>query len=229
MKIEECLENISGTVDPGSPWTLVFSGNKVDLLDPQFEQILLSDICHHLARINRFTGAINRHCYSVAQHLLVATAIAHHELNAEAAVDRTTVEYYDQLLAVALHDAEEYVFDDLSSPVKAAIAPSKYKWVATNLRNKIYEKFGVDWAYHNDTVKHADLNALMIERYNLMPNSPHWPKVDPARLYFRHLPVMNPDEAADALQLLIEDLIVRRDRARLQEKRNDAPLGSSSA
>ena len=228
MRIEDCLANITTTVDPDSPWTLTASGKRVDLLDPQFEQLRIDDIIHHLCRLNRFTGAVNRDMYSVGQHLITSYAIAKVMLDAEAPINRDSVEYYDQLLAVVMHDFEEFVLNDLSSPVKSAIAPSKYKWIATNMRRKIYEKWGVDWQYHNDTVKHADLNALMIERHVLLPASTHWPKVERGKLIFRQLPVMSVAEVEDTLKVLFIDLVHRRDRARTEEKRNADSVGNTT-
>lgn len=215
ISVKRLLEHVEAISSGDKPWMMTASGGMLDLVCPRLEQISLRDVCHHLARLNRFTGAINRDNYSVAQHLITATAIAKCELDNEAAVDRQSVEYYDQLLAVALHDGEEYAFNDLSSPVKRAIAPSRYKWMATNLRRKIYEKYGVSWDYHNETVLHADLNALVIERYVLLPVSEHWPIFPAPRLAFHDLPKLTVKQAEDGLHDMVMDLIRKRNAARV--------------
>ena len=234
MTIEEILDNIGETrgVNGGNPFMLTASGGIVDLTDPREDQITLNDLAHHLARINRYTGGINRENYSVAQHLILSVAIAKRVLDDEESVQRYTSEYYDQLLAVALHDGEEYAFNDLSSPVKAAIAPSKYKELAVNMRKVIYSKFGVDWAYHNACVQHADLNALVTERYLLLPASDNWPRVRKDQLFCREIPFMTVGQAEVVWRELIKDLYERRNDAlvsELAEESGGIAAGSASA
>lgn len=207
-----------GSTNKGKPWMLTVSGNTVSFDDPQLDQINLFDICHHLGRINRFTGAIDRESYSVAQHLLLSTVIAKDVLDREESVNRHSVEYFDQLLAVALHDAEEAYVNDLSSPLKRAISPSTYKWIAVNLRQKVYEKFGVDWAYHNELVKLADLNALVIERAIMLPESLAWPKMSKVRMLVTDLPLMSSVESQEHLENLISQLVDARDVAKEAER-----------
>lgn len=209
---------VSANTNNGKPWMLTASGNTLFFDNPQLDQISLFDFCHHLGNICRYTGAVSRF-YSVAQHLLLSAAIAQQAMNQEAAIDRHSVEYFDQLLAVILHDAEEAYVNDLSSPLKRAISPSKYKWIAVAIRQKVYEKYGVDWRYHNDTVKHADLNALIVERAILMPQSNAWPKMPRDRLFCTHLPYMSPAEASEHLEVQIKDLIQKRDAAKAEERR----------
>lgn len=222
MTIDEVLDNIASTVGvggSGNPFMLTASGRAVDLLDPQPDQITLEDACHHLARINRFTGAISRPSYTVGQHLLLATAIAQKFLSGEAAVRYQSAEYWDQLLAVALHDFEEYAFNDLSSPVKRVIGggDSSYKAAAVYMRKVVYDKFGVDWSYHNKVVQHADLNALVVERYILLPESPHWPRVPAEKLFTRDLPILSTQQVESLLYRLVTDLVAARDLAQDEE------------
>lgn len=79
---------------------LTVSGKRIDLLNPDMSQIDIEDIAHHLALINRFTGA-TAVPYSVAQHsCLVAEVVGFEGL---------------------MHDAHEAYIQDISTPVKHAL------------------------------------------------------------------------------------------------------------
>ena len=224
MEVKDILKHLESICDD-KPFMMTNTGGRIDLCDPQIHQLDMQSMIHHLSRLCRFTGAVNRPMYSVGQHLITCYAIAKHRLDGDPAIDPESEEYFDQLIAVVLHDFEEFAFNDLSSPVKRAIAPSKYKWYAVNLRQKIYEKYGIDWGYHNEVVQHADLNALLMERYWLIPNSQHWPKVGKGDLYFSSpLPEMPVHEVESSLHALLHQLIFKRDEAR---KRENAALVDS--
>lgn len=55
-------------------WMETWSGKRIDLLNPNPDQIDITDIAHHLSIINRFTGA-TRCPYSVAQHSLYVSML----------------------------------------------------------------------------------------------------------------------------------------------------------
>ncbi len=155
-------------------WALTASGKKVIFLRPDPDAIKLDDIAKQLSMICRFTGAPSQF-YSVAQHSVFVGAVVKKALDDEG-VD-WGVEYWDQILAALLHDAEEYILNDLSSPLKGVIK-GDYEIIAENLRHVIFDKFGIDWAYLNQTVKDADNIAVLVERYYLMPYHPEWPKIE---------------------------------------------------
>ncbi|MFA5286352.1 MAG: hypothetical protein WC347_12205, partial [Smithellaceae bacterium] len=75
-----------------------FSGIAFDLLNPKPEMILLEDIIHSLALINRFNGAAI-FPYSVAQHSLYVASLLPSELK----------------LHGLLHDAAEAYVGDMVS------------------------------------------------------------------------------------------------------------------
>jgi 5'-deoxynucleotidase YfbR-like HD superfamily hydrolase len=158
-------------VDDDAPFILTATGAKLFFLDPSPHAISLVDICHHTGMLCRFTGATSQF-YSVAQHSLHVGRIVKNMLDEEG-VDRD-IDYWDQILAALLHDAEEAYVNDLSSPLKSAVK-GKYKWIANGIRNAIYEKYGIDRAYHNQIVKDADNIAILVERYHFMPKHPDWP------------------------------------------------------
>ena len=86
------------------------SGIYLDLKNPRKEDVLLSDISHALARVNRFNGHTKK-AYSVAQHSILVSHVLW--LNGEG--DPKV------LLAGLLHDAAEAYLGDVSSPLKRLI------------------------------------------------------------------------------------------------------------
>ena len=162
-------------VDGDNSWTLTSSGLKLIYLSPQVEMICMDDITNQLSMLCRFTGATSQF-YSVAQHSIFVGQLVKHTLDADGA-DGRTVEYWDQILAGLFHDAEESYTNDLASPLKACIR-GKYKWVASGILRKIFERYGIGWEYHNQTVKDADNLACVIERFYFLPEHPAWPKAE---------------------------------------------------
>ncbi len=161
-------------VDDVRPWTLTSTGVKVYYLEPTIDMFNMIDIAHHLGNLCRFTGG-TRHFYSVAQHSVFVGQIMKRMLDDEG-VDRT-VEYWDQILAALLHEGGEFICNDIASPLKGAIR-GRYQWIEIGILRKIFEKYGIDWGYYNQSLKACDNIALQVERYYLMPDHPDWPKID---------------------------------------------------
>lgn len=131
----------------------------------------LDDIAHHLALINRFTGATSRP-YSVAEHSLLVERIG----QARGAGSLTR-------LALLMHDAHEAYTNDLASPAKIAVG---LRWHGfeimhqTNVRHHFLLRTAFAAARHEITT--CDLIALATERRDLMPFDPKrhgpWPILD---------------------------------------------------
>lgn len=136
-----------------------FSGRYVDTLVPHLEGIDLGDIAHHLATINRFSGAARRPI-SVAEHaLLVADRLCRN------GHDRATS------LAGLHHDDAEAYLGDVTRPLKRKLGEvyvdaeqRMLRAIWTALRLPSME--AVDWA----AVKAADDWALAAEAYHLLPS-----------------------------------------------------------
>lgn len=170
-------------------WTLTGSGRKVVFLNPQVNQFCLTDIAKHTSMICRFTGGTSQF-YSVAQHAVFVGLLVKERLdNDEVELDKP--EYWDQILAALLHDAEEAYVQDLSSPLKEIIR-GRYNWVATGIRRKIFELYEVEWGYYNQIVKDADVKAVIVERFHLMPHHHQWPKLSPSEMDYPCPPEMSP-------------------------------------
>lgn len=151
-------------------WMITASGQKYDLVNLDAANMSLRDIAHHLAQINRYTGACVRP-YSVAEHSLLVVEI----LEREAGVRDPRV-----LLAGLLHDAHEAFLTDLSSPMKAALGQlaqldgrpeSDWARIEDNHATMVRSRFGVASTSkaHAQLLRWADLVALSTEWVHLMP------------------------------------------------------------
>lgn len=147
-------------------YRLCHSGAVVDLIDPKPETIRLRDIAHHLSRMCRFGGACDQFL-SVAQHCVHTSILARAH-----GAPREVVRW------AALHDALEYVCDDLGSPVKQVIRehppkgweswamPSEYDRLCSRVSDAISTRFGVP----RYDVKRFDWMSMLLERRD---NGPH--------------------------------------------------------
>jgi uncharacterized protein len=141
----------------GATWIQTANGRCFDILNPRAEDIHVDDIAHHLAAINRFTGAARRP-YSVAQHSCLVARLLPPRLR----------------LAGLLHDASEAYTGDWSSPLKMAVrasAPGLLERLIEPVERAVWERFGLLGLTTDDhaAIKHADLIALATEKRDLMP------------------------------------------------------------
>ena len=148
-------------------WLLTATGNVVDLRWLDAASISIADIAHHLAQLNRYTGACRRP-YSVAEHSLLVAEIAERELGIRAP---------HTLLAMLLHDAHEAYTNDLSTPMKAVLGDG---WARTEaaIAHSVRAAFrvAVASAGARDAIRWCDLTALATERAQLLPpGGPDWP------------------------------------------------------
>ena len=142
-------------------WQRMLSGRRLDLLDPSPLDVELEDIAHGLARVARWNGqTAGEHIFSVAQHSLLAEAVAGH----------LSPELPDAArLTVLLHDAPEYVVGDVISPFKAVLGES-YKAVESRLLVAIHLRFGLPAetpAALRRLIKKADRQAAYLEATRL--------------------------------------------------------------
>ena len=125
------------------------SGRQVNLLNPQYSQIDISDIAHGLAYQCRFNGQTSRF-YSIAQHSLMVASILPDHLK----------------LAGLLHDAAEAYVGDVVQPLKMLLPD--YQAIENRFTQAIGQRFGVDLDHHPE-IKQADLIALATEKRDLLP------------------------------------------------------------
>jgi 5'-deoxynucleotidase YfbR-like HD superfamily hydrolase len=147
-----------------TPYLLTASGQRYRLTGPELDTPRIGDIAHHLAQINRFTGAASRP-YSVAEHSLLCEHIAASEGAGPLA-----------RLCALMHDAHEAYTSDMATPVKLAIrAPlgvhNVWEYFENVHANHVRSSFGLFAAFAEQAhlVKRWDLIALATERRDLMP------------------------------------------------------------
>ena len=136
-----------------------FSGQYVNVFDPDPDTILIEDIAHALSHQCRFGGHLPMY-YSVAQHSVLCAVSAPSE----------------HALAALLHDASEAYMLDIPSPIKNRLP--EYKKLEDNLMQVIAKKFGFQYPLHEE-VKKADKMLLEWEwdRFVLKNNMIPWPSV----------------------------------------------------
>jgi hypothetical protein len=125
-----------------------FTGQYINLKDPEPTTIFPMDIAVHLSRICRFNGATKK-WYSVAEHSVWCAQMCE--------------EVYpnDQWAAfkVLMHDAHEYVLYDIASPIKSKLVG--YGSIATKLQNAIEYRFrGFASGSDRELIKKIDRMAL---------------------------------------------------------------------
>jgi 5'-deoxynucleotidase YfbR-like HD superfamily hydrolase len=148
------------------PYILTTSGRAFYFQISGPEDIQIEDIAHHLAGINRFTGAA-RQQLSVAQHSVWCSEYVEQRLTAK----QSQVKIRAAALHALLHDAAEAYLGDISSPLKSLLPD--YRAIELRVEGIVREKFGImgEW---DEVVKEADLRALATEKRDLMPDSPIW-------------------------------------------------------
>lgn len=160
---------------PARAWQRMLSGKRLDLLNPQPDDIAIEDIAQGLSRVARWNGQTRGdHAFTVAQHVLIVEDIA-------SALNPEWPKYWR--LATLLHDAAEYVIGDLISPFKTAIGLD-YKALELRLLSAIYARFGVPQPIPDSVaaaIKQADRIAAFYEATRLAGFSQ-----DEAEIYFSH-------------------------------------------
>lgn len=156
-----------------SLWIHLADGTEHYLAGPEIahNSYRVETLAHHLAIINRFTGATRRP-YSVAEHSLLCADIA------EACGATLPAQ-----MACLMHDAHEAIVGDASSPVKWALG---HAWDAFEHphAHALRRYLGLQSTFigYRHQIKQIDLVALATERRDLLPFDPAvhkpWPILD---------------------------------------------------
>lgn len=153
-----------------------FSGRVFWLDRPSQSRLCITDIAHHLAHINRFTGALRRPV-NVAWHSIVVSQ----ELR------RLGFGELVQLQGL-LHDAHEAYYGDLSTEWKALLDRQTDGWLTTLLemaQARICGALGVPWPPAGRAaavIRQLDRRSLMAEKRDQLGSGPvedRWPDVAP--------------------------------------------------
>lgn len=121
-KAQQRLKELGGiAAQAREPYVSMRDGSKVEFLNPKPEQIRIKDIAWSLAGSWRFNCHMNKF-YSTAEHsILCAVKAPNREIS--------------KLLLI--HDASEYVFADVASPVKRLIP--EYKKMEGDFQDFIFK------------------------------------------------------------------------------------------
>ncbi len=183
----------------GPVWQRMLSGRRLDLSAPSPLDIELEDIAHGLARVSRWNGQTTGDwALSVAEHSLLVERIA--------GAFRRRLEPRWQLAAL-LHDAPEYVFGDMISPLKRH-AGERQAELESRLQEAIHERFGLPRTTPDEVrklIKRADRAAAHVEAIQLAGYTPAeadrlWGRSRLRMLRDLDIRPMPPDDAAMAYE-----------------------------
>jgi len=153
------------------------SGRLIDIMNLKPQDILLGDLAHHLAKVQRFGGAapIN-YTYSVGEHSMNLC--------------RYFISLKDESAArcALLHDASEAYLSDIVSPVKKNLLD--YLYLEQDVQNSIYDKYQVKdvslVARVDKQIVLDEVLALMPERYDIYKQEIQLEKVGCHIFYNNH-------------------------------------------
>lgn len=141
------------------------SGRRFEPLNPDPDQLAITDIAHALSHQCRFSGHTQIH-YSVAEHSVRVADLL-----------RSRGAPVELVLAGLMHDASEAYLVDLPSPIKSDPRFSFYRTAELRLMDVIAKHFGFSraWKNHQKEIRDADLTLLATEARDLMAYRPeHW-------------------------------------------------------
>lgn len=137
-------------------WLQLFSGGQYWPADPRAEDVKIIDIAHHLSMLCRYTGAVSRF-YSVAEHSWHVSYVVPLKF----------------ALMGLLHDAPEFVLNDLNRPVKHMPGLDGYRQLEALNWAAIAERFALPLELPQE-VHEADNAMLHVEKAALMKNATLW-------------------------------------------------------
>ena len=115
-------------------WQRMLSGKKLDIMNPNTDDIEIEDIAHGLSRVARWNGQTEGdYAFSVAQHSVLVEGICRH-------LDPNISK--EMSLLALLHDASEYVIGDMISPFKNVLGDN-YRQFEDKLEEVINIRFGL--------------------------------------------------------------------------------------
>jgi hypothetical protein len=124
---------------------LTYSNRLFDPFDVALDDILIEDIAHHLATINRYGGA-PRNPISVAEHSLAVSLIVECRMIVDVQHDLRSNSVRLAAKWGLLHDSPEYILNDMCRGLKHRPGVAEvYREEEDKLMRKIAMKFGLPW------------------------------------------------------------------------------------
>lgn len=143
-------------------YMITASGRKVSLPQPMPNEIFIDDIATHLARMPRYAGASIRPM-SVAQH---SVACAHLTVALARDAGLSDIPTDELVREALLHDAAEYLTNDIPSPIKLQFR-KEWKRMQAPIESAIRKRFGLR-ATQPQCVNLADKALLILESEEIM-------------------------------------------------------------
>lgn len=139
-------------------WLGTNSGKRIDLLNPQVDQIDINDIARALSYIPRFMGQTNIH-YSVLTHSVNVASLVPNEYK----------------LCALLHDATEAYVGDVPTPLKDLLGDA-YRDVEKRLARVIGKAFNCHQRLDDlpQVIKDADKLMLVTEHHIIQDVPAAW-------------------------------------------------------
>jgi hypothetical protein len=135
-----------------------FSGVYFNIAQPRPEDIFPIDIAVTLSRECRFNGATKRF-YSVADHSVHCAVMAENMYPGRQAL----------AFKCLMHDAPEYIWKDMPSPMKALLPDYQHFYQLT--AEAVWKRFGINWTLEDRNIVNAiDKLALEFEWENKVVN-----------------------------------------------------------
>lgn len=107
----------------------LYSATEIDIFKLREEDIIPEDIAHSPSLINRF-GGHTLFPYSVGQHSVMASHFGNTR---------------EEQFAILMHDAPEYILQDLIRPIKHRPEFEFYRNIEDDVQAKISNKFGLEF------------------------------------------------------------------------------------
>jgi hypothetical protein len=153
-----------------------FSGNYVNVFNPDLNTLVIEDIAHALSMQCRYGGHAPMF-YSVATHCIwmVHTMMAQNQRAIDVGAYNVPMYTNAELYAALMHDSSEAYLVDIPKPIKNQL--KEYNYVEDVLMHHLAAKFKFEYPLPT-VVKEWDVNALEWEWENLICNKvmATWPK-----------------------------------------------------
>ncbi|MFC0918762.1 hypothetical protein ACFGWM_11755 [Pasteurella multocida] len=176
-------------------WIHTYSGKYIDYKNPDFNEINITDIAHHLSLENRFMGQASE-AYNVASHSLFCAEIAQY----------LGYSPYMQL-RVLMHDFHEAYVKDIPTPLKK-VCP-EFCELELKFEKLVEHRYMLPTLTEEEIkqIKHVDLVALLMEKNTLLSDKSVWPQlknIEPINCL--KVPRHTPKEAEELLKIKFSEL-----------------------
>lgn len=145
------------------------SGRSVNPFDLRPEDVRVEDVAHHLALLNRFTGATRRPV-NVAQHSVYVARLVRGRLMKEESPfgDVEWDRAFGIIRQSLVHDAVEAFFNDVSKWVKGTAEMAPYRRAEKEAQRKVYRYLGLPEEEH-PLIEWADRVMVRYEMHRALP------------------------------------------------------------